>query len=290
MTGDRPAVIPAAATELWESGVGRSDVRAGDLWVLSWDGRMEGLAFIAAARHGYVLAWPVTLPGETSFAPGLMLETSPLQIPVTLWPTRETGIGNHLLDRSLGRLIAPERIRTIAWALDDGEDPGLPFAKGSALDEQNTMADEDLIEHWTALCFNDGGVEQGPFLDLDKVRIAGGSPGAVAEILNIGPQQLRAVLRDGSPISSEQLATLATHLGVDGESLTGADPLADVVVDLAWPGYKHDIVMRIDETGLGEAAIRRSARSEFALAARDDGDALRETKIRHAIRRAGREV
>ena len=74
-----------------------------------------------------------------------------------------------------------------------------------------------------------------------------------------------------------------------GESLVGEDPLADVVIDIASPRYKQDIVARTEETNLAEADIRRLVRREFPLAARDDGDALRETKLRDAIRRAGRD-
>lgn len=151
------------------NGAQSEQVRAGDLWVLSWDGEVVGLAAIAAAKHGFVLAWPVTLPGEVSFAPGLVVENSPLGVPVTLWPTRETGIGDHLLDRSLGQLLLPDRIRPISFALDDSDDPGLAFAPGSARDSDNTEADRLMVDHWTELCFNAGGAEEGSFLDSAKV-------------------------------------------------------------------------------------------------------------------------
>ena len=47
---DRPAGIPASAHQLWDNGAQSEQVRAGDLWVLSWDGEVVGLAAIAAAK------------------------------------------------------------------------------------------------------------------------------------------------------------------------------------------------------------------------------------------------
>ncbi|KPG29244.1 hypothetical protein AN913_11150 [Mycobacteroides immunogenum] len=232
----------------------------------------------------------MTLPGEVSFAPGLVVEDSPLGVPVTLWPTRETGIGNHLLDRSLGRLLPPDRIPPISFALDDGDDPGLAFAAGSARDSENTDADRLMVEHWTDLCFNTGGAEDGQFLDASKVRQAGGSSRIVGEVLGLALPELRSLMDGVVPVTDEQLAAVAERLGVDSDSLVGADPLADVVIDIAWPSYKHDIVARTEATGIGEGDIRRLARREFALAARNDGDALRETKLRDAISRAGRDA
>lgn len=289
MSGSRrPAGIPASAHQLWDRGVQSEQVRAGDLWILSWEREVVGHAVIAAVKHGFVLAWPVTLPGELSFSPGLVVEDTPLGVPVTLWPTRETGIGNHLLDRSLGRLISPDQIRPISFALDDGDDPGLPFAPGSARDPENAEADRLMVEHWTELCFNSGGAEDGLFLDSAKVQQAGGTSRIVGELLGLGLPELRSMMTGVVPITTEQLAVIAEHLGVEGELLVGADPLANVVIDIAWPKYKHLIVTRTEETGLREADIRRLARREFPLAARDDSDALRETKLRDAIVRAGR--
>lgn len=285
----RPAAIPESARTLWDEGVPETQVRAGDLWILSWDGEVVGLAMIAAAKHGYVLAWPVTLPGEVSFSPGLVVDDSPLGLPVTLWPSRETGIGNHLLDRSLGRLLEPDRIRPIAMAVDDDDDPGLRRAEGSALDTANSDADRSLVLQWTNLCFNTGGAEEGLFLDSAKVKAAGGTAKIVGEVLGRGPEELRPLMTGVVPITAEDLDAIAGLLGVESDSLTETDPLADVVTDLARPSLKRDIAIRTAQTGIGEAAVRRAARREFALAARDDGNALRENKLRDAIKRAGRQ-
>lgn len=284
----RPAGIPASAYRLWDEGAYREEVCAGDLWVLSWDGDVVGLALIAAVKRGFVLAWPVTLPGEASFSPGLVISDSPLGVPVTLWATRETGIGHHLLDRSLGQLLAPDQIRPLALALDDGAEPGFIFASGSASENENVEADRLMVDHWTELCFNAGGAENGLFLDSENVKVAGGSAKMIGEVLAFGPQDVRPLMTGEVPITEDQLDAIAERLGADPTSLTGPDPLADVVADLANPRFKAQVLVRVAETGIDERTIRRSARREFALVARNDGDLLRESKLRDAINRAGR--
>lgn len=121
-----PTGLSGPSADLWERGLADTALRPGDLWVLSWDGRTVGHAVISAVKDGYVLVWPVTLPGEPAFAPGLTISPSPLGEPVVVWPTRETGIGLYLLDRSLGRLLDQQRLREISDALDAGVDPGRP--------------------------------------------------------------------------------------------------------------------------------------------------------------------
>lgn len=283
-----PADLSASAQELWARGAQSTQVRVGDLWVLSWNGEVVGHAVVAAAKPDYALAWPVSLPGEASFSPGLVIEDTPLSVPVTLWPTRETGIGNHLLDRSLGQLLSPDRIRQLSIALDEDDDPGLAFASTLSQDPENSEADRLMIAHWSELCFNSGGAEEGSFVESTKVQRAGGDARIVSEVLGLGLPELRSVMTGTTPITTDQLSALVERLGVESGSLTGSDPLSDVVDDLAHPRFKRDVVARVAETGISEEAIRRSARREFALAARNDGDNLRESKLRDAIGRAGR--
>ncbi|MGV9860925.1 hypothetical protein ACWDTD_20045 [Gordonia sp. NPDC003425] len=267
-----------------------TDIYSGDLWVLSWDLRDIGLAFVAAVQQDYVLAWPVTLPGEASFTPGLVVDDSPLGESVTLWPTRETGIAMHLLDRKLGRLLPSERIRQIAFALDDDEDPGLAFASGSAWDPENADADRDLIDHWTALCFHTADAADETLLDSARVTAAGGSARRVGEALGMSSGQLRPVWEGVEPISDEHLFRVAQQLNVDRHELTRPDPLAVVMKRLALPKFKRAVTDRMGATGLSEMNVRTAARREFTLAARDDGitDEVIDRKLFDAVNRVGR--
>lgn len=290
MVSPLPARVPERARTLWENGTGDDRIRVGELWVLSWDAETVGLSVIAAVRDGYVVVWPVTLPGETSFAPGLVLEQSPLEVSVTMWPTRETGIGNHLLDRSLGKLIDPERIHAIADALEEGNDPGFPFATSSAWDRENAAADRAFVERWTELCFNTGGVEHDMLLDAARVQSAGASSRMTAQLLDLGPQQLRPIWDGVVPIRESQLSILAESLDVAPETLLRPDPLASVVSRLASPKFKPAVNETISATGWTEAAVRNAVRHEFTLAARDDANSheVVDRKLADAIARVGR--
>jgi hypothetical protein len=267
-------------------GVPDRDVQAGDLWLLSWNGDYQGLAFIAAAKAGYVLAWPVTPADEPSFSPGLMLSDSPLGSAVTLWPTRETGIGWHLLDRSLGRLLDPPRIQAIAWAVDDGLDPGLPVASGSALDPANKRDDEAMIEHWTHLCFHVWPPSTYHYLDQGKVLAAGGSSRLAASIFGLEPQILKGLWTGVKPVTDEQLRLLSAALKVESDDLLGVDPLQEVVDRLGHPLFKQPILSAARQSGLTEGRTRDAARSEYGLAARDDSSIVSDVRLLDAIKRA----
>ena len=284
---DRPAGLPDSAGDLWERGVPDTSVHPGDLWVLSWDGQAVGHAVISAVKTGFVLVWPVTLPGEPAFAPGLTISQSPLGVPLTAWPTRETGIGLFLLDRSLGQLLDRDRLIAISDAFDEGRDPGYPFARGSAADDQNRSADATMIEHWRDLCFNLGAVPEGQFLDSEKVKAHGGSSKNAAQTLHLSVEALRDIWLGLEPASDEQVAALAASLGVRPSDITAPDPWEETLEALSSPAYKQDLKARLSALGTTEERLRLVVRTEFALAARDDKDSLTEQKMRDAIWRAG---
>mgnify|MGYP006876022127 CR=1 FL=1 len=281
---DRPAGLPRSAHDLWDTGLPDSDVRQGDLWVLTWDRAVVGHAMIAAALDGFVLAWPVSLPGEPSFAPGLQVDTTPLGVPLTIWPTRETGLGHHLLDRSQGQLLAPDRIRQVAQALDAGSDPGLPRAAGAP----NSSEDRDMIDHWADLCFHDGRFADALYLDSEKVKAAGAGSRVTSELLGLPIAGFADVWTGKSAVTATQVGVLADHLRTDPENLVSGDPLGHIVERLALPRFKREIRQRLSEVDTDEATLREAVRSDFALAARDDSDDLTDRKIHDAIRRVGR--
>lgn len=284
----QPSGLPAPALQLWKSGLPDTEIRAGDMWVLSWDGEVVGHALIAGVQDNFALTFPLSLPGEPSFAPGLRIDPTPLQVPLTVWATRETGIGNHLLDRNLGPLLAPERIRAVIQNLDDGSDPGLPFAEGSASDPTNEAADRQFVDHWTELCFNEGGFTDRLYLDTEAIKAFGIGSRRTSELLGLPHPEFVQLWKGILAITDAQVETLAEHLRAAPESLVTSDPFKVVLPRLADPQYKRLITERLPETGMDETEFRLAVRAEFALAARDDGDALTDRKLRDAIQRVGR--
>ena len=262
------------------------EVVAGDLWAMSWDRSYLGLVCVAAVKQGYILGWPVTLPDEPVFAPALVVNHTPLRTPLFLWPTRETGLGMHLLHWPLGRLINPQSIQRIAWAMEDGEDPGIPFAPGSAADAANTEADEAMVERWASLCFQTWPEAGARYLSETKIKNAGGTASRVADCLGLSAVDLRPLWTGVQPASEEQLAEVARVLGVEASALLDDDPMGEAVERLAAPLFKEPLLGLASQVGITEGVARDRARSQYALAARDDSLEVSDTRLMDAIRRA----
>ncbi len=262
------------------------EVMAGDLWAMSWDRSYLGLVCVAAVKQGYILGWPVTLPDEPVFAPALVVNHTPLRTPLFLWPTRETGLGMHLLHWPLGRLINPQSIQRIAWAMEDGEDPGIPFAPGSAADAANTEADEAMVERWASLCFHTWPEAGARYLSETKIKNAGGTASRMADCLGLSAVDLRPLWTGVQPASEEQLAEVARVLGVEASTLLDDDPMGEAVERLAAPLFKEPLLGLASHVGITEGVARDRARSQYALAARDDSLEVSDTRLMDAIRRA----
>ena len=262
------------------------EVKAGDLWVMSWDGTYQGLVCVAAVKQGYILGWPVTLPEEPAFVPALVVDQTPVGSSLLIWPTRETGLGMHLLHRPLGRLVDPAHIQRIAWALEDGEDPGLPFARGSAADETNTAADEAMVERWAALCFHTWPESTRRYLSETSIKKAGGTSLRAARCLSLAPPDLRPLWTGEQPASDEQVNALAADLGVEASELLADDPMREAVERLAVPLFKEPLLALASRAGITEGAARARVRGQYALAARDDTLSVSDSRLLDAIKRA----
>lgn len=272
----------------WDEQLSDADleIKAGDLWVLSWNDTYQGLVLVAAAKHGFILGWPVTLPDEPAFAPALVLDNTPLGSPVLLWPTRETGLGVHLLHRPLGRLLDPRHIQRIAWAMEDGGDPGVPFAQGSATDLNNLAADAELVERWAALCFHTWPSQAPLYLSETRIKSVGGSAARAARSLNLAPPAFRPLWTGVQPVTQEQVAALASDLGVSSLTLLADDPLHAAVERLSDPLFKEPLLALAALRKITEGEARDRARGQYALAARDDTLAVSDTRLLDAIKRA----
>ena len=162
---------------------GEASLNPGDVWVLSSNSEFLGLAMVAAVKQSFVLAWPVTLPNEPAYPPAQQAGSWPSGEELWVWPTRETGLSTHLLHSPLGRALSPNKIKPVALALDDGDDPGLPLAKGQR-DEQH---DAQMLEKWQALCFITCPADPLHILDHTAFQDAGGSSQLATQVLGLPP-------------------------------------------------------------------------------------------------------
>lgn len=282
---------PAIAALNWdeEPSTSQLEVQEGDLWVMTWNRVYRGLVCVASAKQGYILGWPVTLPGEPAFAPALIVNDAPLGFPLFMWPTRETGLGSHLLHRPLGRLIDPQHIQRIAWALDDGDPPGLPFASGLATDAANASADKAMVEWWAALCFHTWPESVPLYLSENSIKRAGGTAKRAADSLHLTPTELRPLWTGVQPATERQVLVLADDLGVDASALLAGDPMQGAVDRLSSPRFKQPLLDLASTVKISEGSARDRARSQYALAARDDSLGLSDDRLLDAIKRAAAE-
>ncbi|MBB1020256.1 hypothetical protein G6030_02930 [Dietzia sp. E1] len=261
---------------------------AGDLWALSWNAEEVGHAVISAVHESFVLAWPAEINEDNSFFPGILVEMEHQDAPVTVWPTRETGIGNHLLDHRIGQAIHPSQIAPVSTALEEGKETAFPFAARHREDLNQESYDNRMLEHWQELCFLTVESTASEFFDRDEASKIGLKAKEVAEALGLSHTELSPIWKGQVPLSDQAIERLRIAFGETANSLLTTDPLGHVLDVISSPDYKQEIKDRSRMLGMDEGDFRRRTRAEFALAARDDGDAIEPQKIRDAILRVGK--
>ena len=253
-------------------------VTPGDVWTLRWDGTDLATAMVVQAHDSFAVVWPVTSAAHSS-PPALAINDEHQSLGAALWPTRPTGIGNHLLGTYLGTLLSQDAIDIIS---DEMEDPEaeltvLPLATGT----YDADADRAFIDEWNGYCFHTGKPAGQHWLRTDKLT----SSRVLATALNLGVVQTRPYWDGVLPLTDEQLTALIQATGLSSGDLTGPDPYAAAEAHLSSPAFKEAVEARVAETGLSEEQVRMATREEFALAARDDSASRIDEKLRDALSR-----
>lgn len=168
---------------------------------------------------------------------------------------------------------------------------GLPtlftYATGSGYDPENVDADHRMVGQWQALCFHEWPpVGRDVYLSDVAIKKAGGSARGLSDVLGLDQVAARALWLAHQPATAEQASAIADALGIDAAAITSPDPSQDFWTRLNTPLYKGEVVARASQLGVPEGEMRDLARSDFALAARDDTSQLTDAKVRDAIRRA----
>lgn len=256
-------------------------ITPGEAWTLRWDGKDLARAVVAQVHEGFVVAWPLTDATHPAYAPSLLVDDEHQSLGTAVWPTRPTGIGNHLLGSRLGILLDEEAIATLTDQMEDPEAELTILPLGVA--PYDSEADERLLDEWTAYCLHAGAPENQRWLDTTRIS----SSRIVAAALGLDVAKVRPYWDGARPLTDEQIETLARTIKLPTEHLTGDDPYADVVQRLAAPEFKTAVEAQVQATGLSEEQVRSTARQEFALAARDDSSTRMDDKLRDALSRVG---
>lgn len=256
-------------------------ITPGDVWSLRWDGKDLARAVVAQVHDGFVVVWPLTEAAHPAYAPGLLVDDEHQSLGSAVWPSRPTGIGNHLLGGRLGTLLDENAIGAITNQMEDPEAELTILPLGDA--PYDAEADERLLDEWTTYCLHTGTPEEQRWLSTSRID----SSRSVAEALGLGVAQTRRYWDGAEPLTDSQIEALTRRTGIPAENLTGLDPYAHVVQRLAHPDFKTAVEAQARVTGLDEEHVRASARQEFALAARDDSPARMDAKLRDALARVG---
>ncbi len=213
----------------------------------------------------------------------MVVPDSPLGVSLAVWPTRETGVGNHLFHRRLGELVSERSIlRTMQFI--EGDPVEAPFALAEPnVDEGDFHAESDaMIDRWEAICLHlwpnpSPGQTQ---LSRSTMERVGAGIEELIEALGLTTPDAVAMMRGERLPDLGELETLALSLEVDPIDLITA-PVSDSL--LSSPKFKDELVDAALELAIDEATFRNLVQQDFALAARSDGDP--SAQLRAAIAR-----
>jgi hypothetical protein len=277
-------VAPAGVIEAKWMGLNAAHPRIGELWLISWNGEALALALISGVAPSFVLVWPVTLSSDPVFAPAVEIQNSPLGTPVLAWPTRETGVGMHLLHRLMGDLLSETTMAQINAGIDgEGELP-IELAAPTADGETAEQASDRMIDLWEQINLN-----------VWPVAVPGAAPfnQTALQQLSLSVTDLQEMLRTSLPTAAslfggqliptaEQVAAVAEALGTS-ENVLLASSADEGTLLMVEPEFKAPILQAAETRSMSELEVRDRTRSEFALAARSDGSA--RSRLHAAIER-----
>lgn len=264
-------------------------VQAGDLWSLSWDGEELGRGVVARVAPTFVIMWPVTTRDEAWFAPAIQIGQHEGES-LAAWPTRETGVGLHLLDRYLGEGVNARAIPVIESALETDDELPLPAVDDLPPDDVEDVS-ESMIDRWAAICHHVWPADRDLRLRTELMAAAGIAPSTLASDLNLSMPEAVAIWKREVALSEEQVVALSTRHAVSPDKIAGVDGAFELFPGLVHPRIKRDVLEIADRYGLDEYHARNRVRDEFALAARSDKgpDGRLEAAIQRLLTQAERQ-
>jgi hypothetical protein len=248
-----------------------SSPKVGELWLLAWNGEPLGLAIVSGVTPTFVLVWPATWPGESVFAPAISIDTSIGGL--FAWPTRETGVGKHLLHSRLDKPVSERTMALVLESLDNDSESPLSYAPAGPDNQARLTQEDEMLDRWEQICLNVWpkpalGAEP---LNPDALRAVSLRVSDVSRVLNIDSAESVALFRGESFPTAEQVSAISVATGLEpGELLSS--PFSEDVLFLLSPELKGSIEKIGEARDLDEDGARALIRSEYALAARSDGD------------------
>lgn len=282
---EAPDALPKNGRDRWLADE-VTDLRVGDLWLLSWSRDALALVVITKIIDDYVLAYPVTLPTDPSFAPAVVRDDTPLGVPLTIWPALETGLGRHLLRRNIGNLLSDTTVRLLRRYAEDGHESPLPIAGGDYYDEGNPEYLHSLAGFMQALCFHEWPTDapENAVLSAEVIERTNANISFMTTTLGVAVPRARQLLRQEAVPSDAEIAALAEAWDLDPAAFLTA-PQDDAARTLVEPEFKPLLDRVMEERGCDEVTARRLSQQQYALAARAAQTGDRRARMRAAIDR-----
>lgn len=282
---EAPTVLPSETRLRWLSD-DATELNVGDLWLLSWSRSALAMVVITKVIDDYVLVCPVTLPTDPSFAPAVVRADTPLGVPLTIWPSAETGLGKHLLRRNLGPLLSDTTVRLLRRYAEDGDESPLPLAEGDYYANDNPDYFRDLLGFMQGLCFHEWPTDsaESAVLSAEIIERENANISFMTDTLGVTvPRALRLLRQEETP-SEVEVSALAAAWELEPAAFLAA-PLDDAARVLVEPEFKPLLDQVMAEKGYDEVTARRRSQQEYTLAARTAQTGDRSARMRAAISR-----
>lgn len=232
------------------------DLEEGQVWRMEWDGD-TAFGAIVQVEDTHVTILPVTEDPDLIPDPLIRWDSdeSPLGFSAALWAGPAISVPHFVLDRYYATIVLPDA--------PFSRTPPPPYSDAAHALISRSVEILEMLSAQTWLSTEEGGSADWDTLlaqaDLKYSRLAEEMELSITEI-----HQLRAGLRD---LTRDQELRAAALLGIEPDQLPGR---ASIDPDLAWaldrPRFRDRIRSRAIELGLDEAAMRRQAARDLALA------------------------
>jgi hypothetical protein len=250
---------------------------SGQLWRISWSNLPPRLAVIAYSDAAYVHVLPVTLDLSKRVDAAVVVESTPLGIPLVVWPQLRTGLGDFVLAEFLGNLYEPFEVvkliktsRQITLQHLDLVNQGI-----SAVEVESRRDYRDgLAREFARLCDSDwhraGSSGEGDyFISSEIASSLGFTMTGLAELLGVGKSEGYSIFRSERPIPLERLQSLEHALRDNFEKVVVERPLdVEARTALDSPDLRRAIERAAVETDVAEDELRRELYSELISAPR----------------------
>ncbi|WP_162834100.1 hypothetical protein [Amycolatopsis circi] len=268
--------LPDSVAKCLESSVPQAP-EAGQLWRISWGNLPPRLGVVARSNSSYVHVLPVTLDVMQRVDAAVVVESTPLAIPLVVWPQLRTGLGDFVLAEFLGQLFDPSEVNKLVKASGEMNSQDLISVNvglSPAMVESRRGYRDNLAREFARLCDSDwhrtdsSGVGD-YFVSSEMASSAGFTVADLADLLEVSKVEGYSIFRSERPIPIDGLGKLEDALRDHFKEVVVERPVnVEARTALDSPDLRRAIERAAVETDVAEDELRRDLYSELISAPR----------------------